>query len=320
MNSLVIGGAGFIGSHLCDALIGRGDTVIALDNFLRGTKENICHLKSLDTFFFVEGDANDSDLVKNLILKHKVDYVYHLAANSDIQASSNDPSIEFQHTARTTWSVLIAMRETGLKKLFFSSTSAVYGEQGQNMNEESSLLLPISYYGSAKMASEAFIHSFSYMNDMDVLIFRFPNVVGRRLTHGVIFDFVSRLLKNPCKLDVLGNGKQQKQYIYVSDLVKAITSLDTANKGLNVYNVGDNSSSTVKFIAESVVRKMKLYECKIEYGQSEGGWKGDVPMFSYDLSKIHSLGWKASCSSDEAIEKTIDEHLTLIKYFEREIK
>jgi UDP-glucose 4-epimerase len=306
MNNLVIGGAGFIGSQLCDALLSKGDKVVCLDNLMRGTLSNIKEASKNKNFLFVKADANDQKGLEKLIKDNNINFIYHLAANSDIQASANDPTIEFECTASTTWHVLSAMRNTGVKNLFFASTSALYGkmEPGHPFNEQSPMN-PISYYGSAKMASEAFISAFSYMNDLNVLVFRFPNVIGRRLTHGVIFDFISRLKKDPSKLVVLGNGTQTKPYIFADDLVKAIMLLAPANKGRNIYEVGVDGATSVKFIAENVVKEMGLKNCQIVYGKENVGWKGDVPQFAYDYSKIKKTGWKPSMTSDEAVLATI---------------
>lgn len=311
-NCLVVGGAGFIGSQLVDALLDSGHEVTVLDNFLRGKEENLISAKKNKLFHLVRGDASDSQVVYDVLSERKIGYVFHLAANSDIQASANDPAVEFHCTASTTWAILSAMRKAGVKNLFFSSTSAVYGElDGQaSFSEEKSLMHPVSYYGGAKAASEAFISSFTYMNDMNSLVFRFPNVIGRRLTHGVIFDFISRLQKNASKLTVFGDGTQSKPYLFCDDLVKAIMMLAFTNVGLNVYQVGVESCSSVKFIAESVVKEMGLAgKCDVEFGTSQSGWKGDVPHFAYDLSKIHAAGWHASMTSDEAVLLTIKDAL-----------
>lgn len=308
-NTLVIGGAGFIGSFLCKELVKVSDKVIALDNLLRGKKENVKDLISNPKFSLIIGDANDITNLKKIIKDNKINYIFHLAANSDIQASAMNPSIEFECTAKTTWSTLYAMRECGVKNLFFASTSAVYGElKGENFSEES-LLEPVSYYGSAKAASEAFIRSYSYMNDFNALIFRFPNVIGPNLTHGVFFDFISRLKDNPTELVVLGDGSQSKPYMHVADLVRGILMLIWDNKGVNTYNIGVEHDTPVRKIAEMVVREMDLPNCKIKYGSGKIGWKGDVPHFSYKLDKIYSTGWKASMDSDEASLETIKEAL-----------
>jgi UDP-glucose 4-epimerase len=277
---------------------------------MRGSESNLEDCRSRKNFSFIKMDVNDIDELCSILKKHKIDYIFHLAANSDILASSNSPSIEFDSTAKTTWSVLSAMRQAGVSKLFFASTSAVYGEMhnGKPFKEDDELN-PISYYGSAKGASEAFIKAFSYMNNFDALIFRFPNVIGPNLTHGVFYDFINKLKANPKELRVLGDGSQCKPYMHVDDLINAILSLCWDNKGVNVYNVGVETATSVKSIASMVINEMGLKDCKISYGNENRGWKGDVPVFSYCLDKIHSTGWKATMTSDQASLRTIREAL-----------
>ena len=307
---MVVGGAGFIGSHLCDALLEKGNTVVCIDNLMRGTMENIRESVQNKNFFFYELNATDEKALCELMKKYRIEVVFHLAANSDIQASAKDPAVEFECTLTTTWAILSAMRTIGVKKLFFASTSAVYGQQlDQRLSENESLLKPISYYGSAKMGSEAFIHAFTHMNDMDACVFRFPNVIGPRLTHGVIFDFIHKLEVNPKRLDVLGNGTQSKPYVHVHDLVGAIMMMYDQVHGMEVFNVGVESDTSVLRIAEIVRKEMGLLDAEICYGTEGIGWKGDVPRFQFDLSKIYAAGWKASRTSDEAVVDTVKEVL-----------
>lgn len=307
MKVLVAGGAGFIGSHLIDALLGQGHDVVCVDNFFIGTKENIAHLRSNRHFTFYERDLSDMEQVLPVFEKEQVDYVFHLAANSDIQASAQSPMIEYQNTYSTTFVLLECMRLCGVKKLFFASTSAVYGEQmGTHVGEETVPLRPISYYGGAKLGSEGIISSFAYMNDMSVLVFRFPNVIGPRLTHGVIFDFVKRLKADPSHLRILGDGQQSKPYIYVLDLVGAIMRFQEVPQGVTLYNVGVETQTSVTRIAEIVCEKMGLAGVPFEYTGGRGGWKGDVPVFAYNLDKIHAAGWTATMTSDEAVAKTVE--------------
>ena len=307
MKVLVAGGAGFIGSHLIDALLAEGNDVVCVDNFFIGTRENIAHLKDNEHFKFYEQDLTDLDKVLEIFKKEQVEYVFHLAANSDIQASAQSPMIEYKNTYSTTFILLECMRQCGVKKLFFSSTSAVYGEQmGAEVSEEAVALSPISYYGGAKLGSEGIISSFAYMNDMSVLVFRFPNVIGPRLTHGVIFDFVKRLKADPSHLKILGDGQQSKPYIYVLDLVDAIMRFKDVPKGVTLYNVGVETQTSVTRIAEIVCEKMGLTGIPFEYTGGRGGWKGDVPVFAYNLEKIHAAGWTAHMTSDEAVTKTVE--------------
>ena len=298
MKALVAGGAGFIGSHLIDALLAEGHDVVCVDNYFIGTKANITHLLDNPRFKLYEQDLADFAAVNEIFRAEQVDYVFHLAANSDIQASANDPAIEYHNTYSTTFSLLEAMRLNGVKKLFFASTSAVYGEQmGREVSEDAVALRPISYYGGCKLGSEAAISAYAYMNDLEVLVFRFPNVIGPRLTHGVIFDFVKRLKDDPSHLRILGDGTQTKPYIYVLDLVDAI---------MRFKDVGVETQSSVTRIAEIVCEKMGLTGIPFEYTGGRGGWKGDVPVFAYNLDKIHAAGWSTSLTSDEAVAKTVE--------------
>lgn len=307
MKALVAGGAGFIGSHLIDALLKEGHEVVCIDNFFIGTRANIQYLKGVDNFRFYEQDLTEFDKILNIFEKEKPEYIFHLAANSDIQASAENPMIEYQNTYSTTFNLLECMRRTNVKKLFFASTSAVYGEQmGAEVSEEAVALKPISYYGGAKLGSEAMISAFAYMNDMEVLVFRFPNVIGPRLTHGVIFDFVKRLKADPSHLRILGDGTQSKPYMHVLDLVGAIMRFKDVPVGVSLYNVGVESQTSVTRIAEIVCEKMGLSGIPFEYTGGRGGWKGDVPVFAYDLGKIHAAGWQAEMSSDEAVGKTVE--------------
>ena len=306
MQTLVVGGAGFIGSNLCKGLLDRGEKVICLDNFSLGNDKNVSELKSDDRFTLIEGDATDKDTLNQIFRDYKVDYVFHLAANSDIQASAKDPEVEYRNTYTTTFRLLSAMREHGVKRLFFASTSAVYGDKRDvELDENTPNLSPISYYGATKLGSEALISAFTYMNDMSSLVFRFPNVIGPHLTHGVIYDFMKRLSDNPNELRILGDGNQTKPYIYVDDLVDAILFLMDAPQGVTLYNIGVDGATSVRTIADIVCEEMGLSDVKYSFTGGEGGWKGDVPRFKYCIDKVHAAGWKAKYDSDEAVRMTV---------------
>ncbi len=307
MKILVVGGAGFIGSHLCDLLIEKGHEVLCVDNLSLGTKDNIRHLYGCSGFTFIECDAAYADELNKVFEGNKPEYVFHLAANSDIQASSANPKVEYRNTYTTTFNILSCMRDFGVKKIFFSSTSAVYGDKRDVMLDENTPNLePISYYGAAKLGSEALISAFSYMNDMEALVFRFPNVIGPRLTHGVIFDFIKKLNANPRELQILGDGNQTKPYIYVADLVDAIVQLMENGKiGMTIYNLGVEGETSVTRIADIICQEMGLSGVEYKYTGGEGGWKGDVPRFMYCLDKIHGMGWMAKYTSDEAVRETV---------------
>lgn len=307
MRTLVVGGAGFIGSHLCDALLKAGHEVTCVDNFSLGTKENIAHLISESRFHLYEKDATKRIELQEVFEAEQPEYVFHLAANSNIQASAANPDVEYLNTYTTTYEILACMRMYGVKRLFFASTSAVYGDKKDTvLDENTSGLSPISYYGAAKLGSEALISAFSYMNDIHALVFRFPNVIGPRLTHGVIFDFIKKLDKDCTHLEILGDGRQTKPYIYVTDLVEAILQfMYVKDAGVTLYNVGVEGETSVTTIADIICDERKLSEVKYQYTGGEGGWKGDVPRFRYCVDKIHAAGWRAKYSSDEAVRKTV---------------
>ena len=196
MKALVTGGAGFIGTHLVERLLNEGNEVIVVDNFTLGKQEHIDKFKNNKNYKFYMIDISDNKLFCEKLKDEKIDIVYHLAANSDIQKGGKNPDVDYNDTFMTTRGVLELMKQNNIKNLFFSSTSAIYGdENGKLLSENLGGLLPISYYGGAKAASESFISSYSYMNDFNTMIFRFPNVIGPNLTHGVIHDFAKKLFK-----------------------------------------------------------------------------------------------------------------------------
>ncbi len=307
MNILVAGGAGFIGSHLIDSFLAEGHRVICADKLIMG-KQNIEHLGNNANFRFYEAELTDQERVDQIFSDNAIDVVYHLAANSDIQKGGKEPDIDFNDTLLTTRVLLEGMRKADVKRMFFASTSAVYGEMlDVELTETTGGLMPVSYYGGAKLASEALISSYVSMCDMSVVIFRFPNVIGPRLTHGVVFDFIRKLRKNPSELEILGNGTQCKPYIYVFDLVEAIMKLTKEFvPGEIVYNISVTSlGTTVTHIAEIVSDELGLENVKFVYTGGDRGWKGDVPRFSYDISKVISTGWTPKYTSDEAVRQTV---------------
>jgi len=309
MNILITGGAGFIGSHLCDYLIADNHNITVVDNLVLGRKENIAHLIGHPNFCFIEEDLLHYDAMKKIFDSYHFDMVYHLAANSDIQKGGKDPLVDYSLTFNTTFHLLMLMRDYGVKKLFFSSTSAIYGETYDVLDENYGPLQPVSNYGAGKLASEAFISAFSSTYNIQTWIARFPNVVGERFTHGVIFDFIRKLRNNPKQLEVLGNGEQCKPYIYVKDLIDGIMYIiGHSNDRMNIYMLGSDTRTKVKDIAHMVIEEMNL-SADIVYTGGDRGWIGDVPEFRYDLKKVNQLGWYAAHNSDEAVRLAIQKGL-----------
>lgn len=307
MKVLVTGGAGFIGSHLVERLLKEGNEVIVVDNYTLGKKENLASVLENKNLEIIECNIDETENFCEKLIDYNIDIIYHLAANSDIQKGGQNPDVDFRDTFMTTRSVLELMRRKNIKKLFFSSTSAIYGDKmGIPLKEDLGDLRPISYYGGAKFASEALISSYTHMNDLNVVMFRFPNVIGPHLTHGVIFDFKKKLERNPKELEILGDGTQQKPYVYVLDLIDAIMMLTKdIKKGIEIYNVGDETSTSVLTIANIVCEELGYKDVEYKFTGGNIGWKGDVPKFNFNLEKIHKAGWKASHTSDEAVRDTV---------------
>ena len=301
MTILITGGLGFIGSHLCERLVDRGRHVVAADDLSLGRREHVARLKGADGFRFVELDVTDAERLDALFADTAFDCVFHMAANSDIARSHADPSVDYVDTFQTTWCVLEAMRRHGVKQLVFASTSAIYGEAAGPIAEDHGPLLPISHYGAAKLASEAFISSYGENYGMRSWIARFPNVVGDRATHGAIVDFVAKLRRTPDRLEVLGNGDQIKPYLHVDDLVDAILlAWERLDGRTSIFNVGGTTRCSVRRMAEIVVEESGL-DARIDYTGGDRGWIGDVPSVDYDTGRIRALGWSPRLDSEAAI-------------------
>lgn len=308
MKFFVTGGAGFVGSHLVDRLIKEGNVTI-YDNLSLGKKEFIERHLPNKSFRYIEADLLDLNKLKTEMGGH--DVVFHLAANSDISKGTKDTTIDLNQGIIATYNVLESMKLNGIKKIVFSSTSAVYGEADIIPTPESyGAKLPISLYGAGKLAGEALISAYCHLYGIQAWIFRFANIIGERSTHGVMFDFIKKLRKNPKELEILGDGKQKKPYLYVKDCVDGmIYGFKHANDGVNVFNLGCDGNTNVDHIAKIVIEEMNLKNVNIIHTGGKRGWKGDVPFVDFDTSKMRNIGWKPSLGSDEAVKKAIKIYL-----------
>ena len=304
MSVLVVGGAGFIGSVLVKEMLQDNTDIIVIDKLSLGSADYIDTTK----VEFHQIDVNNIELVLEVLEGKKVEEVWHLAANSDIPAGVEDINVDLDDTFMSTVSTLKIMKEIGCKRLYFSSSSAVYGFNEHRLHEDIGPLMPISNYGAMKLASEALISASLESFLEKVCIYRFPNVVGTPATHGVVLDFVRKLQADMSTLEVLGNGSQQKTYMHVSELVEAMLFInENTGNGLNYYNIGAlDDGISVKQIAEETA-KVVSPGAKINFQKADRGWVGDVPRFSYSVDKLRQLGWIPTMSSLEAMERAVRE-------------
>ncbi len=309
MQIFVTGGAGFIGSHLVDKLIQKGNTVTVYDNLSSGDKQFIKQHFENKNFRFIKADLLDLKKLKKEIKNH--DVVFHIAANPHVRLGEKQTDLDLKQGIVATYNILEAMKLNDIKKIVFSSSSVVYGETPQmSLSETYGPTLPISFYGAGKLGAEGLISAFCGTFDFQAWVYRFANIVGTRGTHGVIVDFINKLRKNPTELEILGDGKQQKPYLHVSDCVDAIIfGFEKSNEPLNLFNISCDTTTTVTRIAEILTEEMEFKNVKFKYTGGKRGWKGDIPHFQLDANKINKLGWKAKYNSDEAIRKSIKELL-----------
>jgi UDP-glucose 4-epimerase len=308
---LVTGGAGFIGSHIVDRAVKNGTDVKVLDNLSAGCLSNLSLCGRKKSFRFIKGDLGNSASLGEALKDVKT--VVHMAANPDVRTGFENPKIAYDENIRKTFSLLEKIRKTDVETVLFASSSVVYGEPKIIPTPENyGPLLPISAYGASKMACEALVSSYCYNYGITGLIMRLANVIGSRSKHGVIWDFITKLMKHNKKLEVLGNGKQTKSYIHVNDCVNCFFfCLSKATRGVEVYNVGNSDRIDVISIARIVCRNMNLKNVKLVTtgGVDGGGWVGDVRKMCLDITKLKDLGWRPTLSSKKTVDLACREML-----------
>lgn len=309
----IVGGAGFIGSHFVDRLLAAGATeqVTVFDNFSSGRKWHLAHHAEDPRLRVIRGQASDLDQLAATLAGSEV--VIHLASNPDIARAMTEPSIDFDDGTLLTHRVLEAMRLSGARRILYASGSGIYGDLGElEVDEDHGPLVPISTYGASKLAGEALISAYCHMFGLTGCVFRFGNVVGPRQTHGVGFDFVNRLLEDPGSLRILGDGKQSKSYVHVSDVVDAVLLANVGSpRPFATYNVATGDYITVIAIAEIAVEVMGFDPESVTYQFTGGdrGWRGDVPVVRLNTDRIRALGWANAMSTAEALRASMESML-----------
>ena len=305
MNLIVTGAAGFIGSNLVDRLLADGHQVTGIDNFSTGQHRFIEGAMAHPNFRLVEIDLLDLDALKQVFAGGEA--VFHLSANADVRFGTEHPRKDLEQNTIATYNVLEAMRANRIKKIAFSSTGSVYGEAPVVPTpEDGPFPIQTSLYGASKAAGEGLISAYCEGFGFQSWIFRFVSILGERYTHGHVFDFYQKLMADPSRLPVLGNGKQRKSYLYVQDCIDAILlAMDKATDKVNVFNLGVDGyvevNDSIGWICEELGVNPQL-----EYSGGNRGWIGDNPFIFLETKKIQSLGWKPKFSIREGVIKTVE--------------
>ena len=302
----VTGAAGFIGSHVVDTLLADGYEVTAYDNLSSGKMSRIEHNLGKEGFAFVQADLLDFEALKNAMAKH--DLIWHLAANTDIPGGFVNTDIDLKNCVIGTYNTVEAMRQNEIIPIIFSSTGAIYGEscRREAVTENTGPLLPLSLYAAGKIGSEGFISAYCSLFNLRGWMFRFGNVIGARMGHGVLYDFIQKLRRNPKELEILGDGRQEKNYFLVEECIGGMSyafknAKLTADKPCDLFNLGTDSISKVTSIAQVIIEEMGLSDVKIHFTGGERGWPGDQPQVHILSNRMHELGWYTQRTSDEAV-------------------
>jgi UDP-glucose 4-epimerase len=303
MRSVVIGGAGFIGSHLVDLLVERGPVTV-FDNLSVGKTEFIAGHLDAGRVRLVRGDALDLDALQAAVEGN--DVVFHLAANPEARWGLERTRLDLEQGTIATYNALEAARHCGVKRFVFSSSGTVYGDTPEPCAEGDLGRLPISLYGASKLAGEGLVSAFVECFGLQATIVRFGNVVGPRGTHGAILDFSKKLAAHPEYLDVLGDGRQSKPYLHVTDCALGVLFIfENGRDRLNVYNLGPRDWTSVKRIAELCVAASPNPAARIEYSGGTQGWPGDVATSRLIPDKLRGLGFSLRYTSDRAVEMAV---------------
>jgi UDP-glucose 4-epimerase len=304
VKALVTGAAGFIGSHLVDRLLRDGYSVTGIDNLSEGKSDNLTHLDGERRFHFVVGDLRDEDVVLNVMKDHEV--VFHMAAHANIRTSLVDHKSDLEHNIVSMINLLDGMAKHQVRDMVFASTSALYGEATVTPTPEDYMPKQTSLYGASKLACEAYGQAFLQFAPIRFWSFRFSNVIGERCRRGVIWDFVHKLEQNGNELEILGDGNQSKEYLYVDDCIEGIiTGYKNAPGNADVFNLGHYEQTRVDSLADIVIDEMHLTNVKKVHTGGRRGWVGDNPQVILSLAKIEALGWKPGFSSEDAIRRTV---------------
>lgn len=308
MKIAVTGAAGFIGSHFCDFFLAKGFEVAGIDNFVTGQERFIEKARQSKAFQFHKLDLfTESGRLNEIFAQLRPDIVVHLAANADVRFGLEHPRKDLEQNTIVTFNVLEACRLSGVGKIAFSSTGSVYGEPKVFPTpEDCPFPVQTSLYGASKLACEGMIQAYAEGYGVKGYIFRFVSILGERYSHGHVYDFVKKLLNNPDEIQVLGDGKQRKAYLYVADCVNAVwTALSTQENKLNVYNIGPDEFIDVNGSLDVICKKLNVSPRRL-YTGGERGWVGDSPFIFLSAEKLKKTGWKSTLPIRDGVARTVD--------------
>jgi UDP-glucose 4-epimerase len=302
---LVTGAAGFVGSNLTDRLLAEGHEVVGFDNFSTGQREFLESACTSDRFQLVQNDLLNFDALVEAL--GGIDFVFHLAANADVRFGTYHPRKDFEQNTIGTANVLEAMRVRKVQRIAFSSTGLVYGEGGVFPTpEDAPFPIQTSLYGASKAAAEGLISAYCEGFGFQAYIFRFVSILGERYTHGHVFDFYKQLLAHPDRLDILGNGKQRKSYLYLGDCLDALLmAIESVDGKVNVFNLGTDESCEVNDSIRWISQHLNLSP-DLCYAGGDRGWIGDSPYILLDCRRMRELGWRPKFSIRDGVIRTID--------------
>ncbi len=305
MHAFITGGAGFIGSNLVDRLLAAGHTVTAYDNFSTGQLRFLDAAEQHPAFRLVEGDLMDLPRLTEAVAGH--DVVFHLAANADVRFGTQHPRKDLEQNTIATFNVLEAMRANGVRRVAFSSTGSIYGEPEIFPTPENAPFpIQTSLYGASKLACEGLLQAYAAGFDFQVYIFRFVSILGERYTHGHVFDFYKKLLADPGHIEVLGNGRQRKSYLYVQDCIDAMLMvMEHVHDPVNIYNLGTDEYCTVDDSLDWICEHLGVNPER-RYTGGERGWIGDSPFIFLDTTKVRSLGWQPKLTIRMGVIRTLE--------------
>ena len=302
---LVTGGAGFIGSNLVDRLLAEGHAVTVYDNFSTGQPRFLESARKHSNFRMIEGDLLDDRKLADAMKGHE--FVFHLAANADVRFGTHHPRKDLEQNTIATYNVLEAMRSNGISRIAFSSTGSIYGEPEVFPTPETCPFpMQTSLYGASKLAGEALIEAYCAGFNFRGYLFRFVSILGERYSHGHVYDFYQSLKRDPTKIQILGNGKQRKSYLYVQDCIDAmLIVIRKSDAAINIYNLGADEYWTVNDSLGWICEKLGVHPER-SYTGGERGWIGDSPFIFLDAGRLRSLGWKPTLSIRQGVERTVD--------------